>query len=252
MLDGEHWRCTFADEFSGPSLDTTKWIVQRTSVSGFHSGKECVAESPDNVAVSGGQLKLTVRQEAAPFVCNSPGGRSFVTQYSSGSIDTWRKFSQAFGRFEVRARFPAAMVAGLQSAVWLYPQDLAYGQWPKSGEIDIAETYSNYPDRAIPYLHYEQTPGDTGVTRHTCKIKNLSAFHTYAAVWTRRSITITYDGKVCLRHAWNPASLTAPAPFDKPFFIALTQALGTGTNAFDPATTPLPATTEVDYVHVWS
>jgi hypothetical protein len=33
--------------------------------------------------------------------------------------------------------------------------------------------------------------------------------------------------------------------------IALTQELGIGGNAFNPASTPLPATTEVDYVRVW-
>ena len=40
-------------------------------------------------------------------------------------------------------------------------------------------------------------------------------------------------------------------PFDQPFFVALTQALGVDTNVFNPATTPLPATTQVDYVRVW-
>jgi hypothetical protein len=45
--------------------------------------------------------------------------------------------------------------------------------------------------------------------------------------------------------------VSSPAPFDQPFFILLTQALGVGTNQFDPATTPLPATTSVDYVRVW-
>jgi hypothetical protein len=39
--------------------------------------------------------------------------------------------------------------------------------------------------------------------------------------------------------------------FDQPFMVALTQALGVGDNAFDPSTTPLPATTEVDRVRVW-
>jgi hypothetical protein len=31
----------------------------------------------------------------------------------------------------------------------------------------------------------------------------------------------------------------------------LTQALGINTNNFDPATTPLPASTEVQFVRVW-
>jgi hypothetical protein len=47
------------------------------------------------------------------------------------------------------------------------------------------------------------------------------------------------------------SNVAAPAPFDQPFFIALTQALGVGTNSFNPATTPLPATTSIDYVRVW-
>jgi hypothetical protein len=47
-------------------------------------------------------------------------------------------------------------------------------------------------------------------------------------------------------------SPTSPA-WSHPFFVVLTQALGVeGTgNAFQPGVTPLPATTEVDWVRVW-
>jgi hypothetical protein len=45
--------------------------------------------------------------------------------------------------------------------------------------------------------------------------------------------------------------LTSPQPFDKPFFIALTQALGLYTNNYTPGVTQLPATTLVDYVRAW-
>jgi hypothetical protein len=47
------------------------------------------------------------------------------------------------------------------------------------------------------------------------------------------------------------APQTKPQPFDQPFIIALTQLLGVSNNAFDPAKTPLPASTQVDYVRVW-
>jgi hypothetical protein len=51
---------------------------------------------------------------------------------------------------------------------------------------------------------------------------------------------------------WNPSSPeTQPEPFNQPFFINLTQALGIGTNNFIPGVTPLPATTEIQYVRVW-
>jgi hypothetical protein len=50
---------------------------------------------------------------------------------------------------------------------------------------------------------------------------------------------------------YQPSNVSSAAPFDQPFFIALTQALGVGTNALDPSSTPLPATTSIDYVRVW-
>jgi hypothetical protein len=43
----------------------------------------------------------------------------------------------------------------------------------------------------------------------------------------------------------------APEPFDQPFFLAFTSALGIGNNRFVPGTTPLPATMHIDWVRVW-
>ena len=248
---GGYWNCTFDDEFSGTSLDRSLWNVQTTAASGFHSGPECFVDDPNNLAVAGGVLSLTVRKEAAPFTCASPTG-SYTTQYTSGTVNTFGRFAQAYGRFEVRAALPAATVKGLQTSFWLWPQNMTkYGPtWPESGEIDIAEMYSLYPTLAIPYIHYVAAAPDPNVTSYQCTISDVSAFHTYAVEWTTASITVIYDGRTCLVDSWNPLGLVRPAPFDQPFMVALTQALGIGGNAFDPATTPLPATTRIDYVRV--
>ena len=251
--DGTPWTCTFDDEFNGTSLDTSMWSPVTTATSGFHSGQECFVNTPNNLSVGDGVLSLTVREEAAPFTCVSSSGTNYTTQYTSGSVTTVGKFSQTYGRFEVNAAFPATAVAGLQSSLWLYPVNaLKYGVWPWSGEIDIAEEYSKFADRAIPYIHYVPNILDLKVTNNYCTLNNISAFHDYVAEWTPTTITISYDGKVCTSDSWSPLSLIKPAPFDSPFFIALTQALGIGQNLFVPGTTPLPATTKVDYVRVWS
>jgi len=249
---GGTWKCTFADDFGGSSLDQTKWTPQQTAVSGLHSGPECLVDHPDNVSVGSGVLRLTARKQPAPFTCNSPHG-AYTTEYTSGGVTTYGKFSQAFGRFEFRAKFPGATVAGLQSALWLYPEQQKYGRWPTSGEIDVAEAYSLYPDRTIPYIHYTQADtNDKSVTNWYCKL-DPSQFHTYVAEWTSTSIKITNDGTTCVDHTIAPAApLAAPAPFDQPFNVLMTQVLGVNTNAFDPASTPLPATMEVDWVRVWS
>jgi beta-glucanase (GH16 family) len=250
--DGSAWQCSFDDEFNGTSVDRSNWLVQTTASSGYHSGQECFVDSPNNVDVSGGDLHLTVRQEAAPFACATPSS-SYSTQYTSGTVVTYGKFSQTYGRFEVRAKLPGAKVKGLQEAFWLWPDSpYKYGLWPYSGEIDFAEIYSQYPDRAIPYIHYVPGALDVNVTNNYCLINDITQYHTYAAEWTPTTITIKYDGQTCLVDTWNPKSpLLKPAPFDQPFMIALTQALGIGGNAFNAATTPLPATTSVDYVRAW-
>jgi hypothetical protein len=83
-------------------------------------------------------------------------------------------------------------------------------------------------------------------------IRNPRNYHTYTAEWTPGRIVISYDDVPCLVHQIRAASpLTGSAPFDQPFYLILSQALGIGQNPFDPATTPLPQTMTVDRVRVW-
>ena len=249
--NGTAWRCTFSDDFNAATLDGTKWSMQQTAITGMHVGPECLVNSANNVYLSNGALHLTTRKEAAAFTCKNPYG-SYTTQYTSGGITTTGKFSQAYGRFEFRAKFPGLKVSGVQTSLWLYPTPQKYGAWPASGEIDVTEFYSQYPDRTIPYIHYNTASTSSPVTNWYCKL-NPALFHTYVAEWTTTGVTITHDKVVCLKHVFNAAApLTSPQPFDQPFSVILTQVLGGGTNAFSATTTPLPATTDVDWVRVWS
>lgn len=249
---GGYWTCSFADNFSGTRLNSTRWSRMTSAESAFHTGPECYLPSGSAVRVANGTLRLTVARTSKPFVCDNTGP-DFTTQYTGGSVTTVRKFTQTYGRFEIRARFPAAKKQGLHSAIWLWPAEQTYGSvWPQSGEIDIAEFYTRYPDRAIPVIHYLGDFLDPNKTNNFCYVNRPQDFHKYRLTWTARAITILFDGKVCLRNDnWTPVLLKKPAPFDHPFMINLTQALGIGDNAFQPNHTPLPATMQVDYVRVW-
>jgi hypothetical protein len=167
-------------------------------------------------------------------------------------VSTLGKFAQAYGRFAFRASFPSTKRKGLHSAIWLWPQKLRYGPWPLSGEIDVAEFVTSYPDRVIPYVHYSSIGFDPTVTNERCMVKKPARFHTYVLTWTRSHLVMTINGRPCLDHRVRsglPPSTTAP--FDKPFFLNLVQALGVQWNAFDPDRTPLPASTRFTYVRVW-
>jgi beta-glucanase (GH16 family) len=259
--DGSSWTCTFDDEFDSTTgdagaLNTSWWTPQVTATSGFYTGQPpyfaCYLDSPNNVSVSDGALHLTVRKESAPVPCGQA-----TTQYTSGMVSTIGHFSQTYGRFEVRAQLPPVVVAGLQETLWLWPDnDTKYGSWPASGEVDFSEFYSQYSMLDIPYIHYDYDPGNvnpltnTNVVTNYCPIDVLG-YNDYSVVWEPGSFQITINGIPCLTDNYQPSNVSSPAPFDQPFFIALTQGLGIGTNGYDPSTTPLPATTSVDYVRVW-
>ncbi len=240
------WTCTFDDEFNGSSLDTSDWVPQLTSNSGYVNGETaCYVDNPDTISVSGGTLNLSVRL-VAPFTCSYPGG-SFTTSYEAGMVSTYGLFDQTYGAFEVSAKLPAATISGLQETMWLYPQSLNVGAGSRPAEIDFAEFFSQYPGLDVPYVHYAGSAGDPDVTAYDCTL-NQATFNTYEVDWAPGTITVLYNGQTCLVD--HPT--TGTEPFDQPFFIALTQALGVGTNAFSASSTPLPATTQVDWVRAWS
>jgi beta-glucanase (GH16 family) len=253
--DGSTWRCVFSDDFDGDALDTSKWLVLSSAASGYRNGPECYlgAGSPlgsDDVAVSDGTLRLTARELDHEITCPSLGG-DFTSRWTGAFVTTYYSFTTTFGRVEVRAAFPDTEVAGVHSALWLWPPDLAYGS-DTTGEIDLAEFYSVYPDRVIPFLHYQPAVPDGTNTNDYCLVDDVTKMHDYVIEWEPGHVHIAYDGQTCVDHDIDPAPpLTGSEPFDQRYAIDLTQALGNATNAFTPDT-PLPATTTVDYVRVWS
>jgi beta-glucanase (GH16 family) len=264
VFDGITWKCTFDSEFTGDSLDTSQWRPDTTASIGFVDGPNaCYVNSPANISVANGYLSLTALKTATPFTCAPASKGAFKTQYTSGTVSTYGLFSQTYGLFEFDAEVSSSSKPGLESSFWLYPESLGegstgYGPWPASGEIDVAETYSNYSELAIPYIHYDYNKStvdhatDTNVvTADNCPM-NVGQFNEYTLEWTPTEMAIYVNSQLCMVDHWDPSSpLVAPAPFNEPFFLVLTQALGQGANAFNPSTTQLPATTEVRWVRAW-
>jgi hypothetical protein len=98
----------------------------------------------------------------------------------------------------------------------------------------------------IPDVHYTYSLLDAHHTAFNCDI-NTANFNTYGVDWSPGSIEVLDNGTVCLVDH----TLGGGAPFNQPFFLALTQALGIGPNPFLPGVTPLPATTQIAWVRAW-
>jgi len=249
--DGTPWACSYVDNFDGRSLDPTKWITQQTSLTGFRTGQTCYTASSQNIKVARGELYLTARREWGSFVCKNPLG-DFTTSYTGGMIGTRGKFSQAYGKFEVRAKFPNVTTPGLHGGFAMFPVDRIYGPWPASGEIDVAEWWSVNSTLVLPSLHFNGRDHlvDTG---WNCRVTTPSSYHTYTVLWLPTEISFFVDGTMCFTRMPTPDSpLVAPQPFDQPFTMVLGMGVGTasGTNAVTWKT-PLPATFRVDYAKAW-
>src|SRR5262249_34885851 len=101
------WTLTFHDEFDGAKLDPAKWEDHywhgRT-----HSNNELQYYAPDGYEVRNGWLRFKGERRRM-------GGMPFT----SGMISSLGHFSQKFGLFEIRARFPKGK--GFWPAFWLLP-----------------------------------------------------------------------------------------------------------------------------------
>jgi beta-glucanase (GH16 family) len=247
------WRCVLSDEFDGSRLDLTRWSVVTTADNEFSSGippaYACYIYDPRTVSVAGGYLNLSVVKLDDEIQCG--GAAAQPTEYIGGSVSTRNRLAQTYGRYEIRARFPTSEDPGLQSSLILTPEDPAYGQ--SSGEIDIAEYFSKWDDRVIPYVRYDHPGEDPTETNDDCEVEDPDQFHRYALEWTSKRIEAFVDGRRCLSTTWSMGTaLEHPAPFDQPFVLSMFEALGVSKAAFDLDDPPdLPATMQVDFVHVW-
>lgn len=260
------WNLVWNDEFSGATLDTTKWDYQNGTGSdygldGWGNNEQEYYDS-DNITVGDGRLTIEAKQEQ---VGNKP--------YTSGRIRTMGQvkaygtkedtlFSKKYGRVEAKIKTPAG--SGMWPAFWMLPDphDNPYGGWASSGEIDIMEVRGRILNEVAGTLHYGNAwPNNvsSGGTYQMPAGTNTTDYHIYAIEWEPTEIRWYCDGQLYKtvnnwfsRGAGETANYAFPAPFDEEFYILLNLAVG---GNFDgnvtPQTTDFPAKMEVDYVRVY-
>ena len=216
---GLPWVLTFADEFDGAELDLAKW-------SPHAPGGQAVDAHPEAITITGGQLHVTARRS----------GKGYV----QGIVTTFGTFAQRYGRFEIRCRVPAGR--GLRAIVSLRPVPLA--TLPAIGLLEVngatPSTISFADDWGTEQTH--RSFGDS------FPAPDLSAgFHTVAIEWDQDKIVWSIDGKDKFQ------SLDG-APRQS-MFLALELAVGGGAGSLaartPDASTPFPASFDIDYIRVY-
>lgn len=247
--NGTKWHCSFVDNFRGKSLDRSKWIVQESTRSRFSTGMTCYRDSSDNIKLRRGKLRLITLKRSL-FLCGAY--KAFLTRFTGGMIGTKGHFSQTYGRFEIRAKFPPTEESGLHGGFWMFPVEQTYGRWPASGEMDVAEWWSYTPHVVLSALHYNgRTKAEDSSKR--CRTRTPARFHRYTLVWRPQIMRFYIDGRQCFARRWTPnAPQERPQPFDHPFSMILNMGVTEySRKARITSKTEFPSTFVVDYAKAW-
>ncbi len=236
------WKQTFGDEFDGDRIDASKW----TTLGENYYDKQSHFSSA-NVIVGDGVARL--RFERRRGYQNDDPSRKPATDYATGFLQTFGKWSQRYGYFESRMKLPAA--PGLWPAFWMMPdrgpgapdrQDTGNGGM----EFDIMEHLSRWgPYRFNIAMHWDGY-GDHHQSTGTDKIyvqPDSEGFITAGLLWTPGSLIYFANGKPILR--WeNPRVSNVPG------IMIFTLPMGGWDNdSLDDR--KLPDGFEIDYVRAW-
>ncbi|KQX18238.1 glycoside hydrolase [Sphingomonas sp. Root50] len=192
-------------------------------------GKLAITARPLSPAVKAKLDRALAKQPA-----NIGGSALGQALYSSGLITTKCSFEQAYGYFEIRARWTGGK--GIWPAFWLLP---AKGGWPP--EIDILEAHGDKPGTVFQSLHSKL---QKSITRKVTMAGTADQFHLYAVLWTPERLDYYIDGV-------RTASIPTTADAGQPMYLLANLAIG-GKWPGDPdAGTVMPARMEIDHIRVW-
>ena len=229
------------DEFDYTGApDSTKWGYDIGGSGWGNHELQYYTNSTKNANVKDGKLILSLLREYV-------GGKD----YSSARLVTKGKGDFLYGKVQIKAKLP--MGKGTWPAIWMLPTDWEYGDWPKSGEIDIME-HVGYDQNNIHFsTHSEAYYFKINTQKSANQIVSTAStdFHIYGLEWTPTEIKGLIDDSVMFTFKNEGGGYTV-WPFDKRFHLLLNIAFGGdwgGAQGFDNSS--LPQKMEVDYIRVY-
>jgi len=228
QADRPGWKLTFQDKFDGNALDLQKW--NPNDPWGRERNSELQAYVKDSFEVKDGVLRVKAEKRGAFY-----GGKQ--RSYTSGMMTTLGKFSQQYGRFEIRCRVPNGK--GMWPAFWLLPEALG---WPP--EIDVLEILGHEPDKVYMTHHFRDAEKKHKSDGGSWRGPDFSVgFHEFAVEWSAQRIQWFVDGVERFRSEKS-------IPHGK-MYLLVNLAVGGGWPGAPDEKTHFPAAFEVDYVRVY-
>ena len=219
----------FYDDFSGDSLDLTKW---QNPVYYQHDRQGNSKWEPRNVSVKNGVLNLRFAKEN--------DDNNFIT---TSAVRSKGEFENTYGYYEAKIKYPNR--SGAWGAFWLHNDSVnIIGNGGIDGtEIDIIElsrVHENGSNSALHWDGYNEAHKSYGKdasynTKDYPNEENLfdGNWHLYALEWTPSSYTVFIDGKVMWKATNDDLAAVESGICQNPLYIKLSIESSAPTNGTD-------------------
>jgi len=208
----------WADEFNGPNgsaPDPLKWGYD-IGGNGWGNGEaQHYTDRRDNSYVSNGFLHVRAAKE------NYAG-----SGYTSARLITKNKGDWKYGRFRARARLQQCTATGTWPAIWMLPTEWAYGNWPRSGEIDIMEHVGYDTGKVHGTVHTSAFNHIIGTQRGGSTVIDVRQWHIYEVIWNEGKVDFIVDGIKYYEFLNTEGGSFREWPFDERFHLILNVAVG--------------------------
>jgi beta-glucanase (GH16 family) len=221
LVPDSHYKLVWSDDFSGNTLDSTKWT--------YRTGKRFLStQLPENVSVADGDLVISLR-----------GDKNHT--YTSGGIISRQTFR--YGYYEARLKLPTA--SGWHSSFWMM-RNTEPGSVPDGAtiELDALENLSSKLNSYEVNVH-RWTPPHIAHGGMPVKTDDLSAnFHVIGCEYAPDVISYYLDGNLVATVDWKGK----PQGDVNVWLTSVAQAMGPQHDVDESA---LPSKMLVDWVRVY-
>jgi len=218
----DDYELVWQDNFDENVLDTDVWSYMYGDGSQYgipgwgNSEQQLYTDSSENVYVTNGCLFIvpkfsTSNNEYYSARLRSKGGQTFQ-----------------FGRIDVG--FSAPAMDGVWPAIWMMPEDDVYGNWPRSGEIDLMEGKDKTISQINTTAHYGHD-----YHRYYTKWTSLSSsnytsdptnHNVISLLWDEVGFSWIYNGILLFKLDYTTLENLSPNPFLERFHMILNSAVG--------------------------